>query len=97
MAEQKEPLGIRYEVASFANLSIFGNDSFDTVVSTMALMDGPEYEKAIAEIYRVLHKNGDFFFSISHPCFMTKGFGWVTDREGNQEKLTVSGYFSKTQ
>ena len=96
LAEQKEPLGIRYEAASFANLSIFGNDSFDTVVSTMALMDGPEYEKAIAEIYRVLRKNGDFFFSISHPCFMTKGFGWVTDRDGNQEKLTVSGYFSKT-
>jgi hypothetical protein len=45
----------------------------------------------------VLKKNGDFFFSISHPCFMTKGFGWVTDRQSNQEKLTVSGYFSKTQ
>ena len=63
----------------------------------MALMDSPDYEKAIAEIYRVLRKNGDFFFSISHPCFMTQGFGWVTDRQGNQEKLTVSGYFSKTQ
>jgi ubiquinone/menaquinone biosynthesis C-methylase UbiE len=93
-AEKKEPLGIRYEVASFTNLSIFSNDSFDTVVSTMALMDGPDYEKAIAEIYRVLRKNGDFFFSISHPCFMTEGFGWVT--EGKEKPLlTVSGYFSK--
>jgi len=27
---------------------------------------------------------------------MTKGFGWVTDRDGNQEKLTVSSYFSKS-
>ena len=97
MAEQKVPLDIRYEVASFADMSIFKNDSFDTVVSTMALMDSPDYEKAINEIYRVLQKNGDFFFSISHPCFMTKGFGWVTDRQGNQEKLTVSGYFSKKQ
>ena len=96
-AEQKEPLGIRYELASFTDMSIFDNDSFDTVVSTMALMDSPDFEEAIAEIYRVLRKNGDFFFSISHPCFMTKGFGWVTDRQSNQEKLTVSGYFSKTQ
>ena len=95
-AEQKEPLGIRYKLASFTDMPIFGDGSFDTVVSTMALMDSPDFEKAVGEIYRVLRKNGDFFFSISHPCFMTKGFGWVTDRQGNQEKLTVSGYFSKT-
>jgi 2-polyprenyl-3-methyl-5-hydroxy-6-metoxy-1,4-benzoquinol methylase len=97
LAEQKEPLGIRYEPVSFTDMSIFKDESFDTVVSTMALMDSPDFEKAITEIYRVLKKNGDFFFSISHPCFMTKGFGWVTDRQSNQEKLTVSGYFSKTQ
>ena len=96
-AEQTEPLGIRYETASFTDLSIFNDEAFDTVVSTMALMDSPDYEKAIAEIYRVLRKNGDFFFSVSHPCFMTKGFGWITDRNNNQEKLAVSGYFSKTQ
>ena len=96
-AEQKEPLGIRYELASFTDLSLFKDETFDTVVSTMALMDSPDFEKAITGIYRVLRKNGNFFFSISHPCFMTKGFGWVTDRQGNQEKLTVSGYFSKTQ
>ena len=95
--EQKEPLGIRYEVASFTNLSIFSDESFDTVISTMALMDGPDYEKAIAEIYRVLKKQGDFFFSISHPCFMTEGFGWVTGDRETKPALTVSGYFSKKQ
>jgi len=96
LAEQKAPLGIRYELASFTDMPIFGDGSFDTVVSTMALMDSPDFEKAIGEVYRLLRKNGNFFFSISHPCFMTKGFGWVTDRQSNQEKLTVSGYFSKT-
>jgi len=94
--EKKEPLGIRYEVASYTDLPLFKDGSFDTVVSTMAMMDSPDFEKAAAEIYRVLKNDGDFFFSISHPCFMTKGFGWVTDRQNNQEKLTVSGYFSKT-
>jgi len=41
VAEQKEPLGIRYEAASFTDLVIFKDQSFDTVVSTMALMDSP--------------------------------------------------------
>jgi ubiquinone/menaquinone biosynthesis C-methylase UbiE len=63
----------------------------------MALMDSPDYEKAIAEIYRVLRKQGDFFFSISHPCFMTEGFGWATGGRENKPALTVSGYFSKKQ
>ena len=94
-AEQKEPLGIKYELASFANMSIFGDETFDTVVSTMALMDSPDYEKAITEIYRVLRKNGDFFFSISHPCFMTEGFGWVNEDREHKPLLTVAGYFSK--
>jgi len=95
--EKAEPLGIRYEVASFTDIRIFPDESFDTVVSTMAMMDGPDYEKGIKEIYRVLHKSGDFFFSVSHPCFMTEGFGWVNGDNKNQSLLTVSGYFSKKQ
>ena len=94
-AEQKEPLGIHYELASFTDMPIFKDESFDTVVSTMALMDSPDFEKAVAEIFRVLRKNGDFFFSISHPCFMTEGFGWVNEDRENKPLLTVSGYFSK--
>src|SRR5271157_5094228 len=53
LAEQKETLGIHYEKASFTDLSLFKDESFDTVVSTMALMDSPDYEKGVAEIYRV--------------------------------------------
>jgi ubiquinone/menaquinone biosynthesis C-methylase UbiE len=94
-AEQRELLGIRYEIASFTDLSIFSDESFDTAVSTMALMDGSDYEKAIGEIYRVLKRQGDFFFSISHPCFMTDGFGWVNENEDIKPQLIVSGYFSK--
>ncbi len=38
--EQSEALGIRYEVASFSDLSLFDDAAFDVVVSSMALMDG---------------------------------------------------------
>lgn len=96
-AEQAEPLGIHYEVTSFSDLSLFQDASFDTVVSTMALMDGPHYAEAVQEIFRVMRPHGDFFFSITHPCFMTTGFGWTGPEDSADIKLTVAGYFSKRQ
>lgn len=93
--EKEEPLGIRYEVASFSNLTTFKNACFDTVVSFVALMDGPDYEGALREFYRVLKTKGKLFFSITHPCFITKGFGWIKDEQENPIKLTVSDYFNR--
>jgi 2-polyprenyl-3-methyl-5-hydroxy-6-metoxy-1,4-benzoquinol methylase len=46
-AEKKEPLDIRYEISSFADLSMFTNSSFDAVVSFMAMMDGADYQRCI--------------------------------------------------
>ena len=50
--EAREPLGIRYEHASFTDMAIFGAESFETVISTMALMDGPDFPGAMREIAR---------------------------------------------
>jgi ubiquinone/menaquinone biosynthesis C-methylase UbiE len=93
--ERKEPLGIRYEVASFSDLKPFDNESFDIIVSSMALMDSPGFSKSAKEFFRVLRKKGDLFFSITHPCFMTRGFGWVEDTVNKTVRLTVSDYFSE--
>jgi ubiquinone/menaquinone biosynthesis C-methylase UbiE len=92
-AEQREPLGIRYEVMSFSDLSVFSDATFDAAVSFVALMDSPDYEGAIRELFRVLQKQGNLFFSISHPCFITKGYGWIEDEKGNDVKITASDYF----
>ncbi len=91
--EEEEPLGIKYEVASYTNLSMFSDAEFDIIVSTMALMDGPDYEIAFSEFYRVLKERGELFFSILHPCFMTRGLGWVKDKESRDNTLLVSHYF----
>jgi len=91
--EQNEPLGIRYEVASFTDLSLFKERSFSTVISFMAMMDSPDYDKAMKEFYRVLDNKGELFFSTLHPCFMTKGLRWLTDENGNETELVVSRYF----
>ena len=95
-AERENPLGIRYEAASYSDLSIFDSASFDVVVSFMAMMDGPDYKGADKEFRRVLRPGGDLYFSVTHPCFLTKGFGWIYDDKGKHEKLTVSGYFDKS-
>lgn len=91
--ERREPLGIRYHAASFTDLSTFETDSFDAVVSFMALMDGPELVGAVREIHRVLRPGGELVFSVLHPCFMTRDFGWLHDEMGRSAALRVGGYF----
>jgi SAM-dependent methyltransferase len=93
--EVREPLGIRYEVTSFADLSLFSDASFDAGVSFMALMDGPDFEGAATETFRVLRPGGELTLSITHPCFNTRGYGWTVDADDNPGKLTVSHYFSE--
>jgi SAM-dependent methyltransferase len=91
--EHSEPLGVRYEVNSFSDLSIFAEASFDAAVSFMALMDGPDFPGATRAIGRVLRPGGTLVFSITHPCFMTKGFNWIRDESEKETALTVARYF----
>jgi len=93
--ERRDPLGIQYLVTSFTDLSTFEDGSFDTVVSTMALDASPNLGKAIGEFFRVLRSGGELIFSIQHPCFVTKGLGWLKDETAKDSKLTVSHYFDK--
>ena len=92
--ETRDPLGIRYERASFTNLTIFKDGSFDSVISTMALMDGPDFPGAMRELARVLRTGGTLAYSILHPCFATRGMGWIRDDSGRAVKFTVADYFN---
>ena len=92
--EERQPLGIRYERASYTDMTIFKDGSFDAVISTMALMDGPDFPAAMREVARVLRHGGMLAFSILHPCFITKGMGWIVDASGRAIKFTVANYFN---
>ena len=94
-AEAKQPLGIRYAVASFTALSDFPAESFDVALSTMALMDGPDVAAALKEAWRVLAPGGELCFSVLHPCFMTRGFQWLRGRDGGYAGICVSDYFDR--
>jgi ubiquinone/menaquinone biosynthesis C-methylase UbiE len=91
--ENREPLGIRYSLSSFTNLSGFADASFDAVVSTMALMDGPDFSQAAREMHRVLRKGGGLYFSVTHPCFVPRGSGWLRDESGAETARIVSNYW----
>jgi ubiquinone/menaquinone biosynthesis C-methylase UbiE len=93
--EKKHPLDIDYRIASFSNLSDFKDESFDIVISFMALMDGPDYKEALQEFYRVLKTKGSLFFNIIHPCFLTPYYKRVQDEIGELKKVEVGNYFKE--
>jgi ubiquinone/menaquinone biosynthesis C-methylase UbiE len=92
--EERELLGITYEVASWEQLP-FNAASFDVVLSTMALMDGPGYEQAVQEFYRVLRPQGSLFFSVTHPCFLTPHYRRLKDEQGETTHYITGEYFNE--
>jgi len=94
-AEQQEPLGITYEVASYSSRTPFADGSFDAAVSFMALMDSPDFKAASREAFRLLKPGAPFFFSVLHPCFVTPGIRWLKDDDGRETGLVVGGYFDE--
>jgi ubiquinone/menaquinone biosynthesis C-methylase UbiE len=97
-ARQEEsiaPLGIEYQNCSFSNMEMLNDGLFDMVVAFMSLMDGPDYAGAIREIYRVLKAGGLLVFSITHPCFLTKGIEWIKNETGLEHRVSVGNYFMK--
>jgi len=93
-AEQERPLGISYEVASASDLSRFAEAHFDAVLSTMAMMDLPDYPGAVGAVARVLKRGGVFAFSINHPCL---GYGRVRFEQSADEvrPVVIGEYFSE--
>ena len=91
--ERRQPLGIAYVRASYTDLAMLTDAGFDAVVSFMALMDGPRFDLAMREAFRVLRPDGMLAFSIMHPCFLTKGSNWVRDEQGIKIKRMVGNYF----
>lgn len=91
--EAQEPLGIEFHEADLADLSAFAEDSFDAVVSNVALQDVHRYREALGEISRVLQAGGRFIFSITHPAFDLPG-RWVREPE-DSERVEEWRHFAK--
>lgn len=91
-AEEQEPLGIDYRVASAVDLP-FADATFDFATGFMSFMDVPETARVLAEAYRVLKPGGFLQFSITHPCFDTPHRRNLRDASGLTYALEVGDYF----
>jgi ubiquinone/menaquinone biosynthesis C-methylase UbiE len=96
LAEEREPAGIQYRVASAVQLP-FADAAFDFAVGFMSFMDIPETERVLAEAYRVLKPGGFLQFSIEHPCFAPAHRRNLRDVHGRTYALEVGDYFRATQ
>ncbi|MDR6778362.1 MULTISPECIES: class I SAM-dependent methyltransferase [Paenibacillus] len=97
LAKERTPsaLGITYHHGNLEKLEMFGDQSFDLIVSNMVIQDLAHYEQAIAEMQRLLVPGGRFIFSILHPCFQTPQSGWVKDDTGKKLYWKVDQYFNE--
>lgn len=91
-AEEQEPLGVDYQVASAVELP-FTDATFDFTTGFMSFMDIPETERLLAEAYRVLKPGGFLQFSIAHPCFDTPHRRNLRDEKGMTYAIEVGNYF----
>lgn len=99
-AEGDHPKRIDYHVMDMCDLSAFENEVFDVVVAYLSIIDVEGYERAMAEIVRVLKTDGQFLFSLVHPCFYPPGAEWEPRKAGtiplfNKDRLylKVDNYF----
>jgi ubiquinone/menaquinone biosynthesis C-methylase UbiE len=69
LAEDEQPLGIRYIHADAASQEWWDGAPFDRVVCNFGLSDIDDLDRTVAGIGRALRQTGCFVFSILHPCF----------------------------
>ena len=90
--EAAHPLGTDFKLASAVDLP-FDEARFDFVTAFMSLMDIPETERLLAEVYRVLGPGGFFQISITHPCFDTPHRRNIRDESDYTYAIEVGDYF----
>ena len=98
-AQEKEaqiPLGIRYVHSSYDKMPTLWDGTFEVALSTMALMDGPDFSVAMRDAFRVLVPGGELCFSILHPCFVTSAIEWISINGELPTGLVVGHYFDNT-
>lgn len=94
-SEGQKPLDIRYRYGDAIALDEPAA-AFDFATAFMSLMDMPQPEKAIAEIYRVLKPGGFLQFSILHPCFVPPVTKNLRGEDGLSYGRIVGDYFRET-
>lgn len=88
-------LEIEYVCANATSLDSLAQQSFDSVLAAMSLMDVEDYDGAVDEIARVLVSRGTLLMSITHPCFSAPTSEWVRTESGEPRYFAVDRYFER--
>ena len=84
---------VNYRQAAMEDLD-FAPESFDVVLSSLALHYVKDYEPLIQKIHRWLRPDGWLVFSAEHPVFTAYGSqDWYYDADGNILHFPVDRYF----
>ena len=71
-------------------------NSFDAVISSLALHYVESFEDICRKVYRCLKPGGEFVFSAEHPIFTAYGSqDWYRDEKGNILHWPVDRYFEE--
>lgn len=74
----------------------FPKDSFDVVISSLALHYTPDFNNICQSVDKSLVSGGDFVFSVEHPVFTAAGAEeWNYDENGQIRDWPVDNYFSE--
>lgn len=84
---------IKYICSPIEDIEL-ANQTFDLIVSSLAIHYIEDYTSLIAKVYRLLAKNGDFVFSIEHPIVSAcKDMdNWARDEKGNKLHWKLDSY-----
>lgn len=70
------------------------NESFDLVVSSLALHYIEDFNKVTEDVYRLINNGGYFIFSQEHPLSTCFNYGerWTKDENGKKLYANISNY-----
>ena len=86
---------IEYRCMAIEDMA-FDGESFDVVISSLALHYIESFESVCRNIYRFLAPGGTFVFSVEHPIFTAVAAqDWVYDAEGERLHWPVDHYQSE--
>jgi ubiquinone/menaquinone biosynthesis C-methylase UbiE len=92
---ERENVRVEHVCANASSLGFAAENSFDTIVAPMSLMDVEDYRGAIRETYRVLAAGGELLMSITHPCFTAPVSRWERDEARRPIVFQVDRYFDR--
>ena len=84
---------IAYKILSAEKLSEL-NESFDAIVSCLAIHYIEDLNKLFADIYAHMNDNATLVFSMEHPMYTASKYEqkWELDKEGNVSGFTIDHY-----